>query len=633
MTEFPPFRLDKTNQCLWRCDDTGAQQRVPLKPKAFEVLRYLIEHAGRLVAQDEILQAVWPDVSVQPDVLKRHIFDIRTELGDDPKHPRFIETLPRRGYQFIAAACARELAETVGSPRTDQIVGRAAALAQLESCLLKSFEGRRQIIFVTGETGIGKSTVVGEFQRRASKNSAIGVAKGQCLEGYSGREAYYPVLEALGSLCRRPQAETTVEILAAHAPTWLVQFPWLLQPRQRETLEREISGATRQRMVREMADALERITASVPLLLIVEDLHWADHSTVDLISALARGRAPARLLLVATYRPGDAVISNHPFHSLAQDLLVRQLCHELPLGPLSESEIGAYVLHQSPDSVPEGLVDLLYRYSEGNPLYLEAALRHLTGRGFLSRTTEACKLNGTVEAIGLEVPDGIRSVFEAQLDRLDPEHRRALEVASVVGTSFCSTLSARAANIDQERFEQCCERLSRLYQIVRPTENKTLPDGTTSQNYAFVHGLHREVLYRRQSSGRRTELHLQIAEQLERRFAHQLSDHSQTLAEHFEGGGDWTRAIKYTVLSGDAAARRGAHHQAAAALRHALDLIDRVPEQERAAIDLQTLEKLADENVFAADPSAAALYKMWLGRTALRPEPGEFPHSSQQALG
>src|SRR5580692_4278090 len=107
MTEFPPFRLDKMNQCLWRCDDTGAERRVPLKPKAFEVLRYLIEHSGRLVAQDEILKAVWPDVSVQPEVLKRHIFDIRTELGDDPKHPRFIETLPRRGYQFLAEACAQ----------------------------------------------------------------------------------------------------------------------------------------------------------------------------------------------------------------------------------------------------------------------------------------------------------------------------------------------------------------------------------------------------------------------------------------------------------------------------------------------------------------------------------------------
>jgi predicted ATPase len=629
MTEFPPFRLDKTNQCLWRCDDTGAERRVQLKPKAFEVLRYLIEHAGRLVAQGEILQAVWPDVSVQPEVLKRHIFDIRAELGDDPKHPRFIETLPRRGYQFIAEAGTQESADSVESPPPDSIVGCVAALAKLESWLLKSFDGRRQMVFVTGETGIGKSTVVGEFQRRASKNFAIGIAKGQCLEGYSSKEAYYPVLEALGSLCRRPQAETIVEILAAHAPTWLVQFPWLLQPRQRETLEREISGGTRQRMVREMGDALERITASVPLLLIVEDLHWADPSTVDLISALARGRAPARLLLVATYRPGDAVILNHPFHGLAQDLMVRQLCHELPLGPLSESEIAAYVLRHSPDSVPEGLVDLLYRYSDGNPLYIEAALRHLTGRGFLSRTAGAWKLNRTVEEIGLEVPDVIRGVFEAQLDRLDPEHRRALEVASVVGTSFCATLSARAANIDQELFEQCCERLSRLHQIVRPTENKTLPDGTASQNYAFVHGVQREVLYRRQPSGRRMELHLQIAEQLERRFANQLNDISPTLAEHFERGGDWTRAIKYTLLSADAAARRSAHYEAAASLRRALDLIDRVPEAERGAFAFETLEKLADGNVFSGDPCAAELYRTWMARIAGGVKPGQ--HSIRES--
>src|SRR5277367_6559585 len=104
MLEFSPFRLDKSNQCIWRCGGDGDEQRVVLKPKAFEVLSYLVEHAGRLVTQDELLKAVWPDTFVQPEALKRQIFDIRTELGDDPKKPRFIETFPRRGYRFIGVA-------------------------------------------------------------------------------------------------------------------------------------------------------------------------------------------------------------------------------------------------------------------------------------------------------------------------------------------------------------------------------------------------------------------------------------------------------------------------------------------------------------------------------------------------
>ena len=100
--EFPPFRLDTVNECLWRHRDTGSDERILLTPKAFAMLRYLVEHAGRLVTQDELLEALWPDTFVQPEVLKSHVRDIRIVLGDDCKHPRFIETLPRRGYQFVA---------------------------------------------------------------------------------------------------------------------------------------------------------------------------------------------------------------------------------------------------------------------------------------------------------------------------------------------------------------------------------------------------------------------------------------------------------------------------------------------------------------------------------------------------
>ena len=112
--EFPPFRLDTVNQCLWRRADSGEELRVILRPKSFAILRYLVDHAGRLVTQDELLGALWPGTHVQPEVLKRHIFDVRDVLGDDPKHPTYIETVTRRGYRFSAAvrsaASAHEIA-------------------------------------------------------------------------------------------------------------------------------------------------------------------------------------------------------------------------------------------------------------------------------------------------------------------------------------------------------------------------------------------------------------------------------------------------------------------------------------------------------------------------------------------
>src|SRR6266436_4426180 len=102
MKEFPPFHLDTVNQCLWRGRDRTDQERVLLTPRAYALLRYLVEHPGRLLTHDELLDALWPNTHVQPEVLKGHIFEVRTALGDDSKKPLFIETLPRRGYRFIA---------------------------------------------------------------------------------------------------------------------------------------------------------------------------------------------------------------------------------------------------------------------------------------------------------------------------------------------------------------------------------------------------------------------------------------------------------------------------------------------------------------------------------------------------
>jgi len=103
MQEFPPFRLDPVNQCLWRHRETADDERMLLPPKAFAVLSYLVAHAGRLVTQEELLEAVWPETYVQPEVLRKHIFTIRQALGDAPTQPQFLETLPRRGHRFLAA--------------------------------------------------------------------------------------------------------------------------------------------------------------------------------------------------------------------------------------------------------------------------------------------------------------------------------------------------------------------------------------------------------------------------------------------------------------------------------------------------------------------------------------------------
>jgi DNA-binding winged helix-turn-helix (wHTH) protein len=265
MREFAAFRLDTVNQCLWRGEGV-AEERILVAPKAFAVLRYLVEHPGRLVPHAELLDAVWPKTYVQPEVLKSHIADVRTLLGDDTRKPIFIETLPRRGYRFIApvteGAPARRAAVS-GSAKV--LVGRDGPLAELHQCLRRMSNGERQTVFVTGEAGIGKTAVADAFlDRTASEVSDIRIARGQCIEGYGSKEAYYPMLEALAGLCRGEGGDAIVEVLAAQAPTWLVQFPTLLTPERSDGLRREVLGATRERMLREIGEALEAIASRSP---------------------------------------------------------------------------------------------------------------------------------------------------------------------------------------------------------------------------------------------------------------------------------------------------------------------------------------------------------------------------------
>jgi DNA-binding winged helix-turn-helix (wHTH) protein len=279
--EFPPFRLDLVNQCLWRQREKGADERILLTPKAFAVLRHLVEHAGHLVTQEEFLEAVWPDTFVQPEVLKYQIADIRGALGDRAKNPLLIETLPRRGYRFIAPVSEGEPARPEAPAKSCQssLVGRDRELGTMHGCLRGALEGYRQIVFISGEPGIGKTALVDEFLREvAAKEPSLRVARGQCVEGYGGTEAYYPMLEALGQLCRAPEGNRVVEILAAQAPTWLVQFPALLNHEHRQALQQEILGATRDRMLREIREALDTLTSEAPLLLVLEDLQWVDSS-------------------------------------------------------------------------------------------------------------------------------------------------------------------------------------------------------------------------------------------------------------------------------------------------------------------------------------------------------------------
>ena len=300
---FDRFRFDRANQRLE--DASGA---IPLNPKAFEVLRVLIERPGQLVLKDQLLDAVWPDTHVADGVLKVCIAEIRRALGDSATTPRFIETVHRRGYRFVAkvtaaqsaAAPARRRAAAepdrarsspgrAGGVPTGQapvgLVGRGGEIELLEERLARALRGERQVVFVTGEAGAGKTALVEHFVAGVAQRQTLAITGSQCLEQFGSAEAYMPVLEAVGRLVREDEAIRS--LLRRYAPTWFAQLPWLIDEEDRDRLGRELLGAARERMLREMAEFVEALGAEIPLVLVLDDLHWSDPSTVDLLSLIA----------------------------------------------------------------------------------------------------------------------------------------------------------------------------------------------------------------------------------------------------------------------------------------------------------------------------------------------------------
>lgn len=620
MKQFPPFQLDSVNQCLWHHRHAGNDERILLTPKAFAVLRYLVERAGRLVTQDELLEAIWPNIYVQPEVLKYQIADVRSALGDSAKNPLYIETLPRRGYRFVASVTEAEpgIVPLSAEAPPRELVGRDAPLNELLSGLKRMLQGERQLVFITGEPGIGKTALVDEFQRRAAEEvTRISIARGQCVEGYGGKEPYFPMLEALAQLCGTSAENFTFRTLVERAPTWAVQFPALLIPDDRQKLQHEIFGTTSRRMLREICEALEVITAQFPLLLVFEDLQWVDHSTIDLISALARGRTRARLMLIAAYRPANTESAGSPLRTLKQELVGHGLSREISLQPLSEADVAKYLAAGSRDTTPpNGLAALIYRRSEGNPLFMVATLEDLNQRRLFRWEQGIWQVKVPPEETDMGIPDTLRGLIETWIERLPAREQSLLEAASVTGAYFSSSISAAATTVSAETFDEICEDLARRMQFVRPAGLEDLPDGSVSQRYEFVHAIFRDVFYYRQTPGRRARSHKRIGERLETLFQTRLSELAAKLADHFEKAADWPRAIKYFRQVAATASRRHAPREATDILRHAYDLCARLPDSERAACETGILEKLVSMYVVSFDTRVLQVSKTLWRRAA-----------------
>ncbi len=586
MKQFGCFQLDTRNECLWQ---NGAQ--IGLTPKPFAVLRYLVENPQRLVTHDELLDKLWPETYVQPQVLRTYVLELRKLLGDSAESPRFIRTVPGRGYWFLAQVeDANGYAADTPGPQPGRIVGRQQELGQINGLLRQAKQGDRQVAFITGESGMGKTALIDLFCRQLCNEDQMHIARGQCVEGFAGKEAYYPVIEALGQLCSQNDGRKHVHVMQQKAPSWYAQLAAL----HADGSVAVAMSARGERMLNEICDAIEVICSETTLVLAFEDLHWADLSTLDLISALARRRQAARLLLLASYRPAEVSGGQHPLKRLKQDLVTHRLCTDVSLRPLARDAVREYLIRElDQETLPTGLPSFVHQHSEGNPLFMIAMLEHLIAQGFIRQQAGIWQLRSALAEIDMGVPTALSEMIEMQIDRLDAADQRLLEAASLIGVIFPAWAAAAALDGDLEDIEDQYERLTRRLHFLHPAGHDELPDGTQSAFYVFAHGLYREVLRARQSPVRRARRHLRVAEKLEKLFAGREQDVSSELAMHFEAAAEWVRAAQALCTAAGNAMRRGARDEGVKLTERALRLLENLSEPDREPAEKKIRQQIA----------------------------------------
>jgi DNA-binding winged helix-turn-helix (wHTH) protein/tetratricopeptide (TPR) repeat protein len=579
---------------------------IALRPKSLALISHLAQRPGQLVRKEDLVDAVWGQTAVSDATLARTLFDAREALGDDSREPRFIETVHRLGFRFLGRPDAPSASSGVASMSAPpSIVGRTQEMERLEQFRALAAAGSRQVVFLSGDPGIGKTSLLDSFLAHARSQHGgagpVAVARGQSIEHYGTAEAYLPLLDVIGDLCRGDAGAEALRVIRRVAPTWLAQLPWLIEESDRPGLDRELRGVTAGRMLRELAQALETFAADRLLVIALEDLHWCDSATADLLAFLARRQGPARLLVVSTYRPVDAILSDNPIRAVHHELQRQGRCHGIDLDPLDEEDVVRLVARRF-DQAPfvEALSSVVHRRTDGHPLFVVSMLEDLVTQGRISDSGGAWHLDAGVSEIEGSVPDGLLSMVAAQVDRLETEERAVVEAASVVGATFSAAAAAAGLDRDLLEVEDLCETMAQRGVFLDRSGTATWPDGTSASAYTFRHALYGDALYRGIPTARRRRLHLRVAERLAAAHAGDAASVAAVLGRHFEEAGDHARAGHHLRVAAENASRRGAPREALALIARARVHLEALPDSVEKIVESLMLE-------LAAGPSLSAL--------------------------
>ena len=556
--------------------------------------------AGQILVSDEIQRAT------------RHAleFDDAPALqlkGIEGKVPSFVltglrpEPEPARGIRGLF------------SP----LVGREKEFSELKEALQELTEGKGQIVTIMGEPGIGKTRLVDELHDLAREEHADGVVwlEGKCLS-YGGAIAYWPFLDLLkgwaGIRDEDGEAQAARKLrlsLRKTMPDALDQtYPYLasllathLDTASQEKVKYLDPESLRTRIYLAVREWAESLSKERSLILVLEDLHWADPSTADLLTHLLSSTDQAPIMLLLVSRPER----DRPWWDVKSHAETEypHRFTEIELEPLSSQDSDLLVHNLlAIEELPGGIKASILEKTEGNPFFVEEIIRALIDEGVIVRQNG--KWRATTKILALDVPDTLQGVILARIDRLQAEPRRVLQRASVIGRTFLYRILSAISNGDGQ-LQEPIARLQKVELILEKTRRPEL-------EYMFKHSLTQEVAYGTLVRETRQEAHQRVAHAVESLFPDRLEEFYGLLAHHYAGAEDREKAIDYLIKAGDQAKAAYANQEAMEYYRQAhqrLKTSEAEEDRKRDAallISWGSVHVLANENDEAIERFSAA---------------------------
>lgn len=585
---------------------------VPLEPAAARVLRYFLENGDRVVSKNELLEAVWNEVFTTEDVLKRAVSQIRRALGDDAQNPRFIETHHRRGYRFIALRAANSNGESPRSaksiekpdtssgddPNFDCFVGRRAEIEFLQAEFRRASKGSGQPVLIAGDPGIGKTQLTVRFADWLSNGNNAQSAVSLRLRFFDYEASHLPpldlFLDLLSEACRivfPPAGEiTNGDAARDSAKLEKSELRRLIEAKFQISLPEEFFAASSERRkvltdasraIAPLAECFARLSRVRPLVLIFDDVQWADETSRQIIGYLMRVAADAPLMLINLTRRGDAENPQKNFRQWLEAQAAYRSFTTLSLSPLTADDCRNLIVEifrnrlDGNEILPADLIKLR-EATGGNPYFLVETIRLLLNENIIQKNASGWHWRGIGD---VPLPETVRLASRSKLVGLSAGAHDLIECAAVLGDAFTIEtleLMTQSDVADGKNFESFLDEA--IAAQVLTEQNVSGAD-----DCQFYHTTLRRAVYIDLSPRRRRRLHARAAQSIEKSHAGDLERHRAALGAHWENAGDFKASFRLNTQAARAAAARFDWAEAAELLARAERVEAKIADDEKPA--------------------------------------------------